>query len=243
VVISVKLEKKLVAYSAIALLIGIASISPLMFLMSAKAETPPDQQPQFSIDIPYAYVGNYWDNNSETIAQNTYGYVYSIAFKTSPNFDLQTVAAEAIFEYYTIEVSSEKGPIGNSTYFTQARKDLSKPLDYFYFYRHEWFESNSSTETYSSTCWENGTSLGFRTGPGADWNRSLGEPETIFITLRRQGWIILNENSTVAHLADPEVILQVQLEKYGNGFLYNNIIPEDELSQIDLLMPQTYLLK
>jgi hypothetical protein len=44
----VKREKKLIAYSAIALMIGVASIVPLVFLMSAKAELPPEEQPQFS---------------------------------------------------------------------------------------------------------------------------------------------------------------------------------------------------
>jgi len=224
-------------------MIGVASIVPMLFLMSAKAETPPDEQPQFSFSIPYAYVGNYWDNNSETIAQNTYGYIYSIAFITSPNFDLQTVASDAVFEYYLVEVSSEKGSIGNVTYATEAIKDRSKPLD-FILYMHEWFGiSGNSTESFMMSGWGNGTSLGFRTGPGADWNRSLGEPETIFITVRRQGWIILNDNSTVAHLADSEVILEIQLEKYGYGFLYNNIIPESELSNIDPVMPQIYLMK
>jgi hypothetical protein len=31
--------------------------------------------------------------------------------------------------------------------------------------------------------------------------------------------------------------VQIQLEKYGDGFLYNTIIPQHELSQIDLFYP------
>ncbi len=56
-----KIEKKLIAYSVLALLIGIASISPLMFLMSAKAETTPKSW--FNLNVPYAYVkANFTEN-------------------------------------------------------------------------------------------------------------------------------------------------------------------------------------
>lgn len=229
-------------------MIGVASIAPLVFLMSAKAEIPPDQQPQFSINIPYAYIGNYWDDSSKTDNQSTYGWVYSIVFNATPNFDPKTIiasdAAVSVFEYYLIEISSDKGFIGNVTYVhTYANWNTTKPFEHFFFSRDHWFDSNSSRDAFLITFWENGTSLGFKTGPGTDWNRSLGEPQTIFISMRRQGWLILNNNSTIAHLASPEVILQIQLEKYGDGFLYNNIIPEDELSQIDPLMPQIKLIK
>jgi hypothetical protein len=41
----------------------------------------------------------------------------------------------------------------------------------------------------------------------------------------------------VRNLSSGEVIKQVQLEKFGNGFLYNTIVPENQLSQIDLFKP------
>ncbi len=42
----------------------------------------------------------------------------------------------------------------------------------------------------------------------------------------------------VVTLANNEIVDQIQLDKYGEDtFLYNNLVPEDELSTIDLLRP------
>lgn len=247
-----KIEKKLIASSILALLIGVSSVVPLLFLMSgtAKAETPPEEKPQFSLKIPYAYISNYWDNSSQTNQSilGAYGYIYSIVFEAAPNFDIQALTSDAIVEYYLIEISSDKGPIGNVTYLTGINANPTDPPVTFRFSREQWFDSNSFEDAFLVSGYHNGTFLGFRTGPGANWTRSSEEPETIFISVRRQGWIILNNNSTTVYLASPEPILQIQLEKYedkkyGGGFLYNTIIPEDELAQLDPLMPQLYLLR
>lgn len=249
-----KLEKKLIVCSILAIAIGVASIVPLVFFMSANAQTNPDDQPQFNLNIPYAYVGDYWDNNSQTFSPTSVhvfymenfssdiNMIYTIAFNSTPKFDPKTIDADAIFEYYLIDVSSEKGLIGNLTYFTSVNCNSSKQYDNFHFSRDQWFDSNS-TDAFSIASWGNNPTLGFKCGTGTNWNHNLGEPETLFITVRRQGWVILNDNSTVAHLANPDVILQIQLEKYGDGFLYNNIIPEDELAQINPLTPQHKMLK
>jgi hypothetical protein len=66
---------------------------------------------------------------------------------------------------------------------------------------------------------------------------SAGQPDAIFLSVRRLGWISVNGNSTSTTLASAENIVQVQLEKFGDGFLYNKIVPEDKLSQIDPLNP------
>ena len=242
-----KIEKKLIAYSAIALMIGVASIAPLVFLMSAKAEIPPDQQPQFSVNVPYAYIGNYWDNSSETnrttslwawdANSNKVNTVFTIALNATPNFDPQTVASDAMFENYQVEILSDRGSIGNVTFGVYANCNSSEPYQNFHFYRDQWFDANFTKDAFVTYWREDGTSITFKTGAGLDWNKSLGEPETLFLKVRRQGWVILNNNSTTAYLADPEPILQIQLEKFGDGFLYNNLVPEDELSKIDPFLP------
>src|SRR3989304_5780575 len=123
-------------------MVGIASIVPLVFLMSAKAETSPDEQPQFSVDVPYAYIGNYWDNSSETnrttslwawdANSNKVNVVFTIALNATPNFDPQKVASDAIFENYQIEILSDKGSVGNITYYAYAQCNSSKPYQDFY---------------------------------------------------------------------------------------------------------------
>ncbi len=50
-----KLEKKLIACSIIALIIGVSSVFPLAFFMTATAKADTINEPWFSIDMPYAY--------------------------------------------------------------------------------------------------------------------------------------------------------------------------------------------
>ena len=50
-----KLEKKLIACSILALIIGISSVFPLVFLMSATAKAETSSEPWFSINVPYSY--------------------------------------------------------------------------------------------------------------------------------------------------------------------------------------------
>jgi hypothetical protein len=41
----------------------------------------------------------------------------------------------------------------------------------------------------------------------------------------------------VVTLSGTEVIQHIQLQKFGDGFVYNTLFPEDQLSQIDPLNP------
>lgn len=67
---------------------------------------------------------------------------------------------------------------------------------------------------------------------------ALREAETLFITVHRIGWVTFSGNSTVVTLANNEIVDQIQLDKYGEDtFLYNNLVPEEELANIDLLRP------
>jgi hypothetical protein len=249
----VKIEKRLILYSVIALMVGVAAISPLMFLMSVKADAAPEEQPQFNINLRYLYIDNYLDNSSEKNstsilhARNANSdwvpMAYAMVFNATPNFDPKGVTSDAIFEYYIMEVSSEKGFIGNAPFSSYASFNVSQPWGSFIFSRDKWFNSTQNEYMGGQSGSLDGTSIGFRTGPGLDWNRSLGEPETLTISVRRQGWVILSNNVTTAHLADSEVILQIQLEKFGDGFIYNDALSEDELAQIDPMYPHIKIMK
>jgi hypothetical protein len=89
--------------------------------------------------------------------------------------------------------------------------------------------------------WPTGESHATKTaGRGNNWVSNFGEPETITISIRALGWITFNGNSTIATLANGEEMARIQLEKFGDGFIYNNLLSEDQLSQIDLLNPPYY---
>jgi len=75
-------------------------------------------------------------------------------------------------------------------------------------------------------------------GSSGFWDSTFEEPESIFVNVSLLGWIALRGNSTdTVILGEPEVVAEVQLEKFEDGFLYNTIIPEDELSDFDPLNP------
>jgi hypothetical protein len=65
----------------------------------------------------------------------------------------------------------------------------------------------------------------------------LREAETLSITVYRIGWVTFSGNSTAVTLSNNEIVDQIKLEKFGDGWLYNTLVPEDELAEIDLLHP------
>jgi hypothetical protein len=87
--------------------------------------------------------------------------------------------------------------------------------------------------------WDVGESRGQGMSGVSDmWGSTFGEPEKMFLSISLLGWIALRGNSTdTVILEEPEVVAEVQLEKFGDGFLYNTLIPEDELSGLDPLNP------
>jgi hypothetical protein len=71
-------------------------------------------------------------------------------------------------------------------------------------------------------------------GVSDEWGSAFGEPEMIFVSVSLLGWLTITGNFTdTIVLGEPEVVAEVQLEKFGDGFLYNKLIPEDELSEFD----------
>jgi hypothetical protein len=238
-----KIEKKLFAYSLLALIVGVASIVPLMFIMSgtAKAET---DEPHFDVEVPYAYirrstslVPSNLKTQSDMIELQTISHTIVLNFTLIE--DTANPPCDARIEYYIIYIYSDKGYIGNLTESVGATYNSSFQMPNFSFSRENWFDTGlSSGGGLFYYTWTTGASHATRTaGHGTNWVSTFGEPETITISIQRLGWITFDGDSTVATLADGGEIARVHLEKFENGFLYNNLFPEDQLSQIDLLNP------
>ncbi|MFB3889056.1 MAG: hypothetical protein ACE14S_06155 [Candidatus Bathyarchaeia archaeon] len=257
-----KTEKKLIACSVIAIMIGVASIAPLLFLMSgtAKAETTP--KPWFNVDVPYAYIEagdgslmssfDFPGSTMPRVNESDMDYERSMIFlNISMNTDLKSELDDRS-EYYLIEVDSDKGPIENVTQCFGTYGIYFQPSDYapdgFHFNRDNWFDSNTTTQglwllhnyTYTSMLWPEGHS-GWGTKGHSSTSRTaaaIKEADTIYITVRRLGWVTFSGNLTVV-TRSYETLARIQLDRYGNGFLYNAIIPMDKLSEIDLNAPLT----
>jgi hypothetical protein len=66
----------------------------------------------------------------------------------------------------------------------------------------------------------------------------FGDPGTVSVRVSRLGLLTLKDGvSEVEVLSEPEVVAEVQLEKFGDGFLYNTVIAEDKLAEIDPFDP------
>jgi hypothetical protein len=87
--------------------------------------------------------------------------------------------------------------------------------------------------------WDMGESRGHgMSGVSDEWGSSFGKPETMYVSVSLLGWISIRGNSTdTIILGEPKVVAEAQMEQFGDGFLYNTLIPEDELSDLDPLNP------
>jgi hypothetical protein len=63
---------------------------------------------------------------------------------------------------------------------------------------------------------------------------TAGQPNAVEISIQRSGYILLKDDSISVVNSDAHVVTttQVQLEKSGNGFLFNTAIPQERLQMI-----------
>ncbi|PVX26046.1 MAG: hypothetical protein CW716_06860 [Candidatus Bathyarchaeum sp.] len=250
-------QKKLVACSILALIIGVSSVIPLVFLMSTTAEAEDTFEPQFSFNIPYSYwvtmnmtfdysfESDFFNDNIEPYVNERHVMVFNLTRNANTEYEL----AERIVEYYRIEITTDKGPINNVYYTVGTALDSSSVMQSFHFIRDFWFDTAMFDPKYgggggyAKDNWPVGLSV-LRSKPDVPNSETpkvvsaLREAETVFITVYRIGGVIFTESSTVVTFADNEFVDQIRLEKYGEeGWLYNNLFTEEELATVDLLFP------
>jgi len=217
-----------------------------------------DSKQQFHCDVIYAYVGR---GNSEAThslfgvpmyPKSQYPSIVYFNFTHVSNAEIESCDVE--FEVYLIQISADKGPTENYTYIegtnyrlSNRNSDLLTSLASHVkdlvdvrtingrggHFRFNWTTNTPITGGYVG-------SLGSYTNrPSGLGLWSAGEPKTISVSVRRIGWIIAKGSSisTFANTARDENITQIQLQKFGDGFIYNKIVPADKLSQINPFEP------
>lgn len=111
-----QIEKKLVACSILAIAIGIATIIPLEFLMSAKTvAAAPNTEPWFDVNVPYTYINLDQSGSNNTTSWNGVN-IQGIANFTFTQAGSDLQGADAKIEYYQFALSSDQGPIVNMSY-------------------------------------------------------------------------------------------------------------------------------
>jgi len=153
---------------------------------------------------------------------------------------VQVDLCDAIYEVHLIEVYSDEGSIGNLTQaqgimFNHSTSTLRQGMGLNF----DEFAGYGDVSSGASGSWPvNLSALLFFVGDKTTCVPDFGEPETVFVRVSRLGLVTLKDGSgEVVVLSEPEVVAEAQLEKFGDGFLYNTIIPEDELSEVDLFNP------
>lgn len=155
-------EKKLIACSILALAIGVSSVFPLAFLMSATAQVNTGPEPWFSINIPYAYwmtkdgTVDYSNNtlfpddpfaDVELNETNSVSEQHLIVLNFTLTADTTKQQADARLEYYQIDISSDKELIETEHWVIgtniNSSFNVSSLLTDFHFKRDEWFDTDT----------------------------------------------------------------------------------------------------
>lgn len=165
----------------------------------------------FDVDLVYAYV--------------TPGASYAIAVLNFTSISNLTLPSNSgITEVYTLQVFSgienvgTKGAIGGQVgkgIDVDTLMDLAMSFGSFGAYE------NLSMESFEVSY--------------SPLNPSLAAP--ISLNLVRLGWITVGGNNTDIDFSSPETVMHVELARYQDGFLYNTLLSEEELSQIDMFDP------
>ncbi len=111
------IEKKVILCAILAITIGIATIVPLEYFMSAQTQVNAQtaSTPWFNVNVPYVYV-----NLDQSGANNTASWdgvdINGIANFTLTPAGMALQGADAKIEYYQFQISSDQGPIANISY-------------------------------------------------------------------------------------------------------------------------------
>ena len=109
------IEKKLILCAILAITIGVATIVPVEYFMSAQVNAQTTFTPWFSVNVPYAYVNLVQSGANDTASWNGVN-IQGIANFTFTPAGIGLQGADAKIEYYQFEVSSDQGPIVNISY-------------------------------------------------------------------------------------------------------------------------------
>lgn len=228
------LNRKLFSASIVALVLCVFVAALLLYSTVVVApDAAEGPEPLFDVDIEYAYAES---RNSGSLSED--GPVFHVVL----NFTLYSEVdlCDAIYEVHQIEVYSDEGPIGNVTkaqgiMFNHSTSTLRQGMSLSF----DDFAEYGAVSSGASGSWPvNKSALLFFVNEETSCVPDFGESETVFVRVSRLGLVTLKDGSSeVTVLSEPEVVAEAQLEKFGDGYLYNNIIPEDQLAEIDPFNP------
>jgi len=246
---------------------GISLISAIIVIVilcqssigSISASTPNflEAEQQFSLDAKYAYVGRGTPNATITDSKGNLlspiSQYPSVVYFNVTRPTVEKVVCDAILEVYNVTIASDKGPAEIFVFFAGTNSNPSfsdEELDTLTEAIYDLFDVNTVDGVSGIFCanWTDdesilsakvgsyGTYTNYKNGLGL-W--SEGQPNAISVTFHRIGFVTMT-NGVIS--VQPDTIsannkTQVQLQGYDNGFLKNEIVPMDELSQRNRFQP------
>ncbi|MFZ7138329.1 MAG: hypothetical protein ACOWW1_07920 [archaeon] len=235
-------KRKMIPGSVVAVLLGVLLATPLLYPASVIAPTTGSKM--FDVDISYVYLERQNSTLIHRASEPTIIDVPSTKSLFALNFTQTSEnipTCDAILEVYQIQIKSEEGlldTLGNcqGMEIENASRYSDTLMNEFY------GDKTNVPNSFSIVAYSDWAITKSRLDIGSHGSPQLwdygSEPESLTVSVYRLGWfIVTGESSEAVILSDPEVVVEVQLEKYNEGYLYNSVIPEDQLDQIDLLAP------
>ena len=218
----------------------------------------------FNVQIDYAYVGqrtqlitipNTLHIQSSDLTLNAASlYPSLICFNATKISNTPVSACDAQIEVYQIQVTSNTGAeesyiytigtnvnsaISNSSQLATLRPDIDDLQNSQNANRIEGYFIHNSTIGNSVPGTRIGSLGKYQSNPSSLGLWSTGQPSAITISIHRLGYVLLNGPSVSVIYSDSQSapVTKVQLDRLGNGFLYNTILSQDQLQQMDFFNP------
>ncbi|MCW4003921.1 MAG: hypothetical protein NWE95_08430 [Candidatus Bathyarchaeota archaeon] len=236
---------------------------PIATVVTSVAKKSAGPESQFQVGIAYAYVGpppsdkiSYYDpkHNVTMIHASKYPSAVYLNFTRAPS--IQIKSCDAVIEVYGIQVATDTGITEYHAWsaginYTSFTLDQQMTLVQ---YSNEIIDKNryrSSGGTFSYNWTDNdcrlskkigsvGIYTGYRPNKYIDTSLlSAGAPNSISVTIYRLGYLTMSNGSITVYKESitDKPLAEAQLNKYEDGFIYNKILPAEQLAEVDLFHP------
>lgn len=211
----------------------------------------------FSVSLPYCYLeaknGTFeempdtidFDSNDSNKQSCGLALVLNCTLVNYP----ENQSIGAVVDYYQIVAKSDKVTImkqsqsmaiSKSDAFSERRSEFDRNSrdTYFGTYAMGGGGFTASNWTVGQSELTPHTSISSSTNSYSQTVQAVKEAQTVTVSIYYLGTVIFTENTTeVSTEPSPIVVEQVQLTKYEQGWLYNTLIPENDLSETRLIYP------
>ena len=214
-------------------------------------------QKQFGLSIAYAYVGEMLNHTSyigdtDVNMSLVSKYASSVILNFTRLPGVQFTSCDGEIEVYKIQVTANTNLSESAFYWIGTNYDPSFPPQDLVTLGKQVINLTGAggivtmggfpfniTDNESLLSIPIGSYGAYSSGGSGKGLWSAGTPNIISVTVQRIGYVTINNGSVTLHRDTLNEVAAVtaNLSNYGNGFLYNDLVPESKLQTIDLFHP------